>query len=338
MPTPKIRKLRCDVVLLVDQETGERTRGATFRVDRGSVESQVLRVLRLQQGCVAVVPYDADIDITSAALRALNPRLVFNLTEWIAGDRSQDHVITRVLERLGLPYTGTAGEGLRLARDKVRAKAVVAGLGVATPAHYAPGMPGSTRVPFPLFVKPHFGDGSDAISGAALVKTRDELHARLATLRARKLGPVLCEEYIEGRDLFVALLGNQPQVLAPLELVVGRQGRGAPRFATQRLKHDAAYKRRWQVRYRKARLPRALINEIRDSSRRIFHALKLRDYARIDYRLTADNRLVFIEVNPNPDLGRHTFGREQCFAGVAYADLIRRIVSAARGRSKREVL
>ena len=335
MPFPEKRNVRCDVALLVDEETGRRAANGAFIVDAGSVEAQVLRALRLQHERVTVIPYDADTEVTSAALRALNPRLVFNLTEWIAGDRSRDHVITRLLEKLGLLYTGTAGDGLQLARDKARAKVIVAALGVATPTHHAIAMTGSTRVPYPLFVKPHFGDGSDAISSAALVRTHTELSVRLKSLRARKLGPVLCEEYIEGRDLFVALLGNQPQVLPPLELVVGRQGRGAPRFATRRLKHDDAYKRRWKVSYRKARLPRAVMKEIRLSSQRIFHALKLRDYARIDYRLTADNRLVFIEVNPNPDLGRHTFGREQCFAGVAYADLIRRIVAAARGRYRK---
>ena len=332
MLPPEKRNAHCDIVLLVDQETGRRTRGGGFIVDSGSVESQVLRVLRLQHGRVAVVPYDADCDVTVAALHTLNPRLVFNLTEWIAGDRSRDHVITRLLEKLGFPYTGTAGDGLRLARDKARAKAVVTAMGVATPRHFMAGVLGSAGVPFPLFVKPHYGDGSDAISSAALVRTHNELNARLKSLRLRKSGPVLCEEYIEGRDLFVALLGNKPQVLQPLELVVGRQDRGAPRFATQRLKHDDAYKRRWLVSYRKARLPRSVMDEIRRSSMRIFHALKLRDYARIDYRLTAENRLVFIEVNPNPDLGRHTFGRDLCFAGVEYSNLIRRIVTAARGR------
>jgi D-alanine-D-alanine ligase len=332
MPSLEKRNARCDVVLLVDQETGHRARGGEFVVDRGSVESQVLRVLRLQHSRVAVVPYDPDARVTVAELRSRNPRLVFNLTEWIDGDRNRDHVIAGLLEKWGLPYTGTAAEGLRLTRDKARAKAVVAALGVATPTHYTPGLFGNTRMPFPLFVKPQHGDGSDAISGAALVRTPRALHARVKALRARSLGPVLCEEYVEGRDLFVALLGNQPQVLQPLELVVGRRGRGAPRFATQRLKHDNAYKRRWKVSYRAARLPGAVTEDIRSSSRRIFHALKLRDYARIDYRLTPDNRLVFIEVNPNPDLGRHTFGRDLCFAGVRYEDLIRRIVVAARGR------
>jgi D-alanine-D-alanine ligase len=330
MLATKSRWLRCDIALLVDAETGAPTPGGLFTVDAGSVEAQVLRALRQHYARVVVVPSDVDTQITAEALRKLNPRLVFNLTEWIEGDRSRDHVITAMLDVLGLPYTGTAGTGLRLARDKVRAKAVAAALGVATPRQFSVGESGG--VPFPLFVKPQYGDGSDAISVDALVRTRHALNARLASLHKRNLGPVLCEEYVEGRDLFVALLGNKPQVMHPLELMIGRQGRDAPRFATGRLKHDKAYQRRWKVKYREAQLSQPVMMEIRSASRRIFHALKLRDYARVDYRLTPDNRLYFIEVNPNPDLGRHTFGREQCFAGVTYADLIRRIVAAARSR------
>lgn len=332
MPLPENRNARYDIVLLVDEETGRRAHSGAFIVDSSSVESQVLRVLRRQHRRVVVVPYDANAIATIAALRAFNPRLVFNLTEWIDGDRSRDHVITKLLENLELPYTGTAGEGLRITRDKVRAKAVVAAFGVATPRHFIAGLFSGVSLPFPLFVKPRHGDGSDAISAAAFVRTRDELGARLKALHARKLGAILCEEYVEGRDLFVGLLGNKPEVLHPLELVIGRHGRGAPRFATGRLKHDEDYKRRWQVSYRKARLPVGVLREINESSRRIFHALKLRDYARIDYRLTPDNRLVFIEANPNPDLGRHTFGRERCFVDVAYPELIRRIVAAAKIR------
>lgn len=333
MPSSEIHTPRCDIVMLVDAETGSRGRNGVFRVDAGSVEAQVLRVLKQQHKNVVVVPFEPNRNATIAILSALNPRLVFNLTEWVGGDRSRDHVVTGMLETLGLPYTGTAGAGLRLARDKTRAKSMVAALGVATPGQFSGG--DNERMPFPLFVKPQYGDGSDAISVAALVRSRRALDARLASLHMRKLGPVLCEEYVEGRDLFVALLGNRPGVLHPLELVVGRQGRGAPRFATGRLKHDDAYKHRWKVRYRKARLPAAVLRNIEITTRRIFHALKLRDYARIDYRLTPDNRLVFIEANPNPDLGRHTFGREQCFAGVPYAELIRRILAAARNRYRK---
>ncbi|MEQ1774205.1 MAG: hypothetical protein ABL891_10535 [Burkholderiales bacterium] len=335
MSSPKNRKPRCDVVLLVDAETGERTRSGVFIVDAGSVESQVLRVLRRQHRCVVVVPYDANATATISELRAFNPRLVFNLTEWIDGDRSRDHVITKLLEALRLRYTGSNADGLKRSRDKVRAKKIAAALGVAVPRHYVIRADAqSSRLTFPLFVKLRDGDGSDAIGTAALVRNAAQLRERLRVTAAINSGPALCEEYVEGRDIFVALLGNKPNVSHPLELVIGRQGRGAPQFATGRVKHDKDYQRRWQVHYQKARLPAAVLSEISESSRRIFHALKLRDYARIDYRLTADNRLVFIEANPNPDLGRHTFGRERCFAGVRYPDLIRRIVSAARSRCR----
>jgi len=327
---------RCDVALLVDAETGERTVDGRFLPERGGVEAQVLHVLKSQHRRVAVVPFGAAALDPFDELRELRPRLVFNLTEWIDGDRGRDHEIARRLDASGIQYTGSGAEGLQMARDKVRAKRIVSALGVAVPRGFsADSGIDARRLAFPLFVKLRHGDGSDAIGNSALVRSAAQLRERLRVTRGLGHGAVLCEEYIEGRDLFVALLGNRPEVLHPLELVVGRQGRGAPRFATGRLKHDEAYKRRWQVRYRKARLPAAVLRNINGASRRIFHALKLRDYARVDYRLTADNRLVFIEANPNPDLGRHTFGREQCFAGVDHTELIRRIVAAARNRYRK---
>ena len=127
----------------------------------------------------------------------------------------------------------------------------------------------------------------------------------------------------------MALLGNEPKVMPPLELVVGRRAPGSPRFATYRVKNDSTYRTRWRVRYREPRLGAEVLAAIEDASRKIFSALKLRDYARIDYRLTPDNELYFLEANPNPDLTRHTFGRDRCFAGVSYPELIASIVDAA---------
>jgi D-alanine-D-alanine ligase len=327
---------RCDVALLVDAETGECAADGRFVPERGGVEAQVLHALKSQHRRVAVVPFGAATADPFDELRELRPRIVFNLTEWIDGDRGRDHEIARRLDALGIQYTGSGAEGLQIARDKVRAKRIVSELSVDVPRGFSvDGGVHAGRFPFPLFVKLRHGDGSDAIGNSALVRSAAQLRERLRVTTGLGHGAVLCEEYIEGRDMFVALLGNRPEVLHPLELVVGRQGRGAPSFATGRLKHDEAYKRRWQVHYRKARLPAAVLRNINGASRRIFHALKLRDYARIDYRLTADNRLVFIEANPNPDLGRHTFGREQCFAGVSYAELIRRILAAARNRYRK---
>jgi D-alanine-D-alanine ligase len=320
--------------VLVDEEVGSLSDSGRFVVDPGSMEAYVLHALRKQYSGIAVVPFDPQITPTIEALRALSPRLVFNLTEWIGGDRRLDAAIVAILEVLRLRYTGADQAGMQLARDKALAKRIVAGLGIAVSRHIIVNgrRPLVDAVEFPLIVKPQFGDASDAISNAALVRTEKQLVQRIEEIRKRSHEPLLCEEFVSGRDLFVALLGNEPEVMPALELVVGRRAPGAPRFATFRVKNDAAYRRRWGVRYRPARLAPELTRQIEDASRRIFHALKLRDYARIDYRLTPEGRLVFLEANPNPDLTRHTFGRDVCFAGVPYPRLISTIVDSALSR------
>jgi D-alanine-D-alanine ligase len=239
-----------------------------------------------------------------------------------------------MLEMMKLRYTGAGPDGMQLARDKALAKQVVAELGIEVAPHaIANGeRPDVEGLVFPLIVKPQFGDGSDEIANSALVRNRRELDRRIEAIHRRTRDPLLCEQFVPGRDLFVALLGNEPQVMTPLELVVGRQGAAAPRFATSNVKNDAAYRSRWRIRYREAKLEETVRENIVDASRRVFHALKLRDYARIDYRLTPENELIFLEANPNPDLTRHTFGRERCFAGVAYPELISSIVRSALDR------
>jgi D-alanine-D-alanine ligase len=332
-PTSPTRE-PCDIALLVDEEIGARDAGGRFVVEPGTMEAHVLACLEARHAHVTVVPFDPAITPTGEALRALAPRLVFNLTEWVGGDRRLDAAIVGVLEMMNLPYTGSGPDALQLARDKVLAKSIVAGLGIRVPHHVIlNGRVPEGEFPYPAIVKPQFGDGSDGIARSALVTNQRDLTRRLAAIRRRSDEPLLCEQFIEGRDLFVALLGNEPKVMPPLELVVGRKSAGSPRFATYRVKNDAAYRTRWRVRYREPRLDAHVLASIEAASRRIFGSLKLRDYARIDYRLTAGNELYFLEANPNPDLTRHTFGRDRCFAGVSYPELIASIVDAALERA-----
>ena len=323
----------CDVVLLVDIETGSYNTRGEFALERPSVDAQVLRVLREQHHKVVVVPYRKEC--TAKRLSALKPRLVFNLTEWVDGDRTRDREIVAMLERLKLKYTGAAAQGLALSRDKVRANRILAKQGVKVPANFVvmPGAkPGHSTLAYPLFVKPARGDGSDFIGQSALVRNDRALERRVRALHAANAGPVLCESFIEGSDLFVGLIGNPPQVLHPMRLVALSKGRGVPTFSTQRVKHDVKYQRRWRLIYRKARLSPAQMREIHVLSRKAFAALKLRDYARLDLRLTPDGRIVFIEANANPDLARDGLGSNGCFVGVAYKDVIRRIVRSALAR------
>jgi D-alanine-D-alanine ligase len=335
---PHAGDTRCDIALLVDVETGEHSRSGSFVPEAGTMESEVLRALRQQHAHVEVVPFGPVVTATMELLQRLRPRLVFNLTEWLDGDRRLDAAIAGMLEMLNLAYTGTGPAGMQLARDKAVAKRIVSGLDIAVPRHVV--MTGNSRgvagQRFPVILKPQFGDGSDGIANAAVVRDRRALALRARSVMRRVAGPLLCEEYIPGRDLFVALLGNEPQVMPPLELVIGRRGNGAPNVATSRVKSDASYRARWRIRYRIAPLDAALTARIEEASRRIFHALQLRDYGRIDYRLTPEGELVFLEANHNPDLAPHTFGRNRCFAGVEYGDLIASIVAAAQRRCRKE--
>lgn len=331
----KSQPQRCDIVLLVDEETGEATRDGRFRVARHSVEAHVLARLQALRGRVEVVPFDPAVAPTIERLRALDPRLVFNLTEWVDGDRNLDAAVAGLLDMLKLPYTGAGAEGMRLARDKALSKTVVEALGIAVPRHFVPARVARVRnpgVPYPLIVKPQLDDGSVGISRNSLVRSELELRERLRRMRPASGGPLMCEAFIPGRDLFVAVIGNAPRVLPAVEMVIGMKGAAAPQFMTYRVKHDRGYSARWRVAYRVPKLAPAVVSAIDAASRAIFHALKLRDYARIDYRLTPDGRLYFLEANPNPDLSPHAFGRNRCFAGMDYRDLIRAIVAAARSR------
>jgi len=326
---------RCDVAMLVDWETGERNRSGRFAPDRGSMEQRVFESLHARYPRVTVVPFGPDIAATLTELRKLRPRIVFNLTEWVDGDRTLDHAIAGLLEMMKFRYTGTGPAGMQLCRDKALSKQIAAAAGVDVPSCFSLGRgerienPG---LPFPLIVKPQYGDGSDEIGKASLVRTPRELRQRVRALRSRLKEPVVCEEFIPGRDIYVGIIGNEPRVLAPTEMVIGSRKASAPQFATYRLKNDGSYRTKWRVRYRLAALPKPVMRKIADFSKKAFRALQLRDYARLDFRLTNEGRLVFIEANPNPDLTPHTLGRNLCFVGIEYRNLIPRIVETARKR------
>lgn len=318
---------RCDVVLLVDEETGEYGRGGRFVPEDDDVEEKVLRALRRAYRRVEVVPYTRDREATARWLRRLDPRIVFNLTEWLSGDRRQDAAIAHFLEKLGYCYTGPGPEGLRRARDKAHAKRLVARTGVPVP-----GRAGAGR---DAIVKPRYGDASEGISSRSVVRGTTATRKRAQALRRHLGQPVVCEEFIHGTDLYVGLIGNEPKVLPPVELVTRSRDRAAPRFATYRVKNDPRYRARWKMHYRLARLDAPAMRRLADASRRVFRALKLRDYARLDFRMAADGRFYFIEANPNPDLDPHALNRNGCFAGVPYDRVLRTIVESARRRSKR---
>ncbi len=304
------------------------------------VEYHVTETLRDAGHEARVVPFGPDLAATAARLRDPPPDLVFNLTEHYGGNRRMDMHIVAFLEMLGVPYTGTGPEGMMLCRDKGLCKRLLLHHRVRVP-DFVILPPGRLRVPralsYPAVVKPALEDGSDGISRASLVRSEEELRQRAGQLHERMGQPVICEEFIPGRELYVTLLGNRRLLVLPArEVRFGRTADdGGPLIATARVKRDPAYREKWGIRYEDALLDADTNARLARLCRRIFRVLQVRDYARIDVRLREDGEAVFLEANANPDL---TMGDEvsesAVRAGLSYDALIARLVRTALRRCR----
>jgi D-alanine-D-alanine ligase len=331
---------RGTIALLVDWEACADGRGGTFVLPRHSAEWHVQRALAASGHRTAVVPFTADVGASVERLERCAPTLVFNLTEAIDGDRRMDVAIAGVLDLLKFPYTGSGPEALDLCRDKARSKRVVGTSGVEAPRFVTASAATDVRrrkLRFPVIVKPQFGDGGDGISRASLVRDRTALRQRVGAITRRLKMPAICEEFIAGRDLYVSMLVDgrgAPEPMPPMELHIGKARPEGPQFATDQLRHNPAYRTRWRVRWRRAKLAPALLTKVWRDARAAFAALGMRDYGRVDFRLSDDGELRFIEANPNHDLARHAFAINVCFAGVPYEAAIERIVAAALRRTR----
>lgn len=278
------------------------------------------------------------------AVAGLECDLVFNLTESYAGDDTKDVNLAAYLDLLGLPYTGSGPTGLLLAQDKAVAKRLFSFHGLGTP-HFATMYQGrlhwSDDIHFPVIVKPKREDGSIGIEFSAVVGSIKELMERIDALHADLDSPVLVEEYIEGRELYVAVLGNEtPTALPVVELNLSDLPEGTPKIAGTEVKWERgtdAYKKT------KLRIPEDLkedtVAELQDVAVRAYRALEIRDYGRVDMRLTPEGKIFILEVNPNPWL--HTtaeFALAAKQSGRDYPTLIEEIVNVAIARYRGRAL
>ena len=285
---------RHGIVLLVDWEACNYGRGDRFVLPRHSAEWHVQCALTANGHATAVVPFTADLAATLQRIATAQPALIFNLTEAIDGDRSRDAAIAGVLALLDCPFTGSGAWSLAICRDKALSKQVVARLGIEVPDFIVASGAAELRrhgLRFPLIVKPRSGDGGDGISRSSRVADQQALVRRVEWLARRLHTQAICEEFVAGRDLYVSLLADRrgvPQPMPPMELHIGRQRMSGPQFATDQVRHNAAYRTRWRVRWRRAKLSAELLDRVRRAARQAFDALGMRDYGRVDFRLAED--------------------------------------------------
>ena len=279
-------------------------------------------------------------ELTGAA-----PDLVFNLTESFGGKSALESNVAALLNLLGLRYTGSSPAGLLLAGDKSLTKQVLTFHGIHTP-EFATVFRGAVdwagNIAFPVIVKPPQEDASLGISSNSVVHDLRELFTRIDELQSEFQQPVLVEQFVEGREFYVGVLGNvNARALPVIELDFSGFPAGIPRIASWAAKWgDDGSGTGEQYAGTRSVFPADLAPELIERMQQVavdaFHALRLRDYARIDLRVTDAGEIFVIEVNPNCYLERESeFARAAGADGLPYDGLIARILELALARYSR---
>jgi D-alanine-D-alanine ligase len=272
----------------------------------------------------------------------IKPHVVFTLLEEFHYQSMYDQHIASYLELMKVPYTGCNPRGLILARGKDLSKTLVHHRRVAVPAFAVFPMRRKVKRParlaLPLIVKSLNEDGSFGISQASIVDTDEKLAERVAFVHERLGTAAIAEQYIEGRELYVAVLGNNRLRALPVwELKFGSMGgQGARQIATEKVKHDPGYQERVGIVDGPAEnLAPEVSARLQRTAKRIYRILKLDGYARIDFRLAADGTPYFIEANPNPEIAKsQEFATAALHDGLEYPDLLHRILTLGISRAK----
>jgi D-alanine-D-alanine ligase len=269
-----------------------------------------------------------------ASIADWHPDVVFNLLEEFDGIVTYDQHVVAFLELLRQPYTGCNPRGLMLSRDKSLSKQLLSFHRVPTP-QFAVFRRGARfhvprRLKFPMFVKSTIEDASLGIAQASVVEDAAHLKERIDFVHEQVKSDALVEEYIEGRELYVGVMGNERLTRLPVwEMVFGSMPNSLASIATRKVKWDKRYQERYGITTRAALdLPPALVAQLDRLSRRIYRALGLSGYARMDFRVTPDGNVYVLEANANPNLeAAEDFAESARASGVEYAELLERLIT-----------
>jgi D-alanine-D-alanine ligase len=309
----------------------------TRTLDKKEVEDEVAETL-------TKLGHEATMHVLDGSLKSLHGiarlecDLLFNLAESFGGNDTADYCIAAYLELLGKRFTGSGSHGLLYGQDKAAAKKILEFHGIHTPV-FARSFRGrldfSHDLEFPVIVKPAREDGSIGIEFSSVASSIRELMERIDWLHANFDSPVLIEEFVEGRELYVGVLGNEhPEALPAIELDLSKLPEGTPRIAGAEVKWGKGTR---AYRDTKSAIADGLPDEtsalLQQTAIAVYQALELRDYARIDMRLRPDGRVAVIEANPNPWLAsKAEFAMAARKSGRNYTQLIEEILDLAMAR------
>lgn len=306
---------------------------AELKTDDWKTEANVLAALSELGHTTEHLAIFDNLDLLQQKLTAFEPDVIFNLADQFKNNRAFDQHIVSFLAMRGVPFTGCGSTGLTLCKHKAISKKILSyhrihtaafttiarGKRIARPKH----------LQFPILVKPLKEEASLGISQASFVETDEQFRERVQFIHEKFDNDVIAEEYIEGRELYVSILGNHRLQVFPIrELVFKEVPPDEPKIATYKAKWDEEYRKRWGLQNQFAEgLDPAVVANIERVCKRIYHLLTIDGYARLDLRLTPKNEVYFIEANPNPILAAdEDFAESGMKAGLTYPQLIDRII------------
>jgi D-alanine-D-alanine ligase len=276
----------------------------------------------------------SDLGVIKKAITDVEPDVAFNLLVHFHGVAVYDQHVVSYMELLKKPYTGCNPRGLMLARDKALSKKILAYHRIRVPRFYVVPRGRKVRHPkrmgYPAVVKSVNEEASLGISQASVVTDEAKLKERVEFMHDSFGVDVLVEEYIEGRELCVGMIGNQRPIVYPVwELDLEDLPDGAYKIATHKVKWDLDYQKKYKIRTQRAKgISEEIESEISKTCKRIYRALGLSGYARVDLRLDAENRVYVLEANPNPDLKKNEdFSDSVAATGMSYPEMLHHILN-----------
>jgi D-alanine-D-alanine ligase len=311
----------------------EETTGVDVREAEWKMEYDVIETLREQGHEVAVLGIHDDLTGIRHRIGSFKPQIVFNLMEAFAGVTTFDQNVVSYLELLRIPYTGGNPRGLILARDKALSKKLMAYHRIPVPEFTVVRRAQKPRLPrklqFPMIVKSLFFEASIGISQASVVENEEQLTRRVQFIHDNLGTAAIVEQFIDGRELYVGVLGNERlQVFPPWEMSFAKMPENRWKIATERVKWSTKYQQKHGIMTDAAELDAETTAHVGRLAKRVYRALDLSGYARIDMRVTPDNRVYVLEANPNPNLAYgEDFAESAERAGVSYERLLERIVT-----------
>ena len=330
-----MKKLRTLVVVHASLVPPESLDGYTAKqIEEWRTEYDVITTLRkagCEVHCIGVLDSLTEL---RAAVADWKPDIVFNLLEEFGGIVTYDQHVVAFLELLRQPYTGCNPRGLLLSRDKLLCKQLLAFHRIPTPRFAVSRRGARLHVPrklkFPLFVKSTVEDASLGIAQASVVEDAARLKERIEFVHEQVGSDALVEEFIEGRELYVGILGNERLTRLPVwEMVFGSLPESLAAIATRKVKWDKRYQEKYGITTRAAQeLPPAVVARLDKLSRRIYRALGLSGYARMDFRVTAAGEVYVLEANANPNLeAAEDFAESARAAGMPYNELLEKLMA-----------